>query len=86
MSVGQGPAVVVEPEAEIDESKVDCCASVSESDLVAGDAAEADLAAAASEEPGNGALHHWAVLSVGLNERGCASVSSSGQKTSWNSL
>ena len=68
---------MVEPEAEVDESsKVDCCASVRESDLVAGDAAEADFAAAASDEPGDRAFDHWAVLSVGVGERGCAGVSS----------
>ena len=63
-------------DAEVDEAaQVDGGASVSEADLVAGDASVADLASASANEPGNGSFDHWTVAPVGLLERVCERVS-----------
>ena len=58
-------------EAQVEESfEVDDRGSSGESDLVAGDAAVAASSVAVGDEPGNGALDEWAVLSVVRNEVG----------------
>ena len=85
--VSPGPAVQVascqvpssQCEAEVDEaSQVDRGAAVGEPDPVAGDAAVADLAAAAAHEPGDGSFDHRAVLSVGVGELGGEGVGAGG--------
>ena len=66
-------------EAKVEESlQVDGGASVGESDAVWVDAAVADFAAATSDEPGDGAFDHRAVLAVGLGECGGVGVGSGG--------
>ena len=58
-------------DADGDQSaQVDCGASVSEADLVAGDASVSDFATAVADEPGDGSFDHRAVLPVGLLELG----------------
>src|SRR5690606_32375002 len=77
VSGGELPGFVVVAQAQVDEAlQVDRGAAVGEADLVAGDPAVADFAAAAAHEPGDGSFDHWAVPLVGLDELGSAGAGS----------